>query len=619
MQRTSSPADGDKSPGSPGKRLQNVAARSEKHKDASVQIATPAKRSKQRWPTAIERIGAALRVDLIDTPTRMRCLLLVFCMMGRAQFNWEVYRTVAGSVTRTMCNDGPGLYAELIANLLYASGLTTLDRFLDNLGRRLTVDIWKRLANVLHEQALEGGTFHRMQSEDQHKVENPIQRIMEVKDLLADVKTQVMTTGNQVWQMLYSLPMFIRGGGVAPAFTLLGLYLIHYVVRNRWMPNFKAITAKYTSYEANFQVAQTRVRHVAEPVAFSGGGEMERLRIEEHFERLCEHRMSSLGQEFLYNFLTAFFIQYDSLPMWFHRLLSFNFAWRNVPIGGASPASAVQNYLYDRTISVNLAGVQSLAAFSAEWGKMDGKATRVLELYEALDMLRKEPKVSMSADSSLDALAVENLDLVTPKSECMAANLSFSVESGSPLLITGPNGSGKTSLARVLLGLWRCAGDGAKVTIPSSLTMVPQKPYLAPGTLGDQVSYPNKFAAETDAEIAARALHATGIYYLYERAGEQSWSYRCTWEEVLSGGEQQRICLARAFFHRPKFALLDECTSMVAADAEEGLYSTAIKEFGITPLTFSQRLFLSSWQSNELRLGDNSEAGWSISKIDAAS
>jgi len=327
--------------------------------------------------------------------------------------------------------------------------------------------------------------------------------------------------------------------------------------------------------------------------------------------------MSSLGQEFLYNFLTAFFIQYDSLPMWFHRLLSFNFAWRNVPIGGASPASAVQNYLYDRTISVNLAGVQSLAAFSAEWGKMDGRATRVLELYEALDMLRKEPQVQEppSTDFRDDILVVKSLDLVTPKGDCLVADLSFSVEAGSPLLITGPNGSGKTSLSRVLLGLWSRAGDNASIEIPASLMMVPQKPYLAPGSLGDQVSYPKKFVPIDDNALAVEALRATGIYYLLERAGERSWSYRCTWEEELSGGEQQRMCLARAFFHRPKFALLDECTSMVAADAEEGLYLSAIKDFGITPLTFSQRLSLSRWHRDELRLGDNSEVGWSISKI----
>ena len=75
----------------------------------------------------------------------------------------------------------------------------------------------------------------------------------------------------------------------------------------------------------------------------------------------------------------------------FHRLISVNFAWKNVPTGGvpllhlggwggASPASAVQNYLYDRgpcmcgqlwrgTISMSLVGVQALTAFPAELAK----------------------------------------------------------------------------------------------------------------------------------------------------------------------------------------------------------------------------------------------------------
>ena len=81
-----------------------------------------------------------------------------------------------------------------------------------------------------------------------------------------------------------------------------------------------------------------------------------------------------------------------------------------------------------------------------------------------------------------------------------------------------------------------------------------------------------------------------GLEHLLERS-HGSWDARCMWEEVLSGGEQQRIALSRALFHRPDFVLLDECTSMVAADAEERLYD-CVTAVGVTPLTMSQRLFL---------------------------
>jgi len=248
---------------------------------------------------------------------------------------------------------------------------------------------------------------------------------------------------------------------------------------------------------------------------------------------------------------------------------------------------------------------------------IDGRATRLLELREAIEdeSTRLAPQVMLESSEG-DKLAVRSLDLVTPKDVCLAAGLTFEVKRGAPLLVTGPNGCGKTALARVLLELWPGAGIGAALAMPPDLLIVPQKPYLCPGTFGDQVTYPKNFAQGEDEEKVEAAVRAVGIGYLIDRFwGTGGWQHRTKFEEVLSGGEQQRLTLSRALFHQPAFALLDECTSMVAADAEEQLYRTAIKDFGITPLTFSQRLFLADLHSNELRLGDNSEAGWALEAV----
>ncbi|CAE6928588.1 ABCD1 [Symbiodinium natans] len=323
---------------------------------------------------------------------------------------------------------------------------------------------------------------------------------------------------------------------------------------------------------------------------------------------LCDR---SKTDEFTYNFLTEFFLLYDNLPIWFHRLISFNFAWRNVPVGGASPASAVQNYLYDRTISMSLVGVQALTSFPAQLAKMDSRATRLLELREALELAGRDQPPALGEERS--NVAVRNLTLATPNRVTLAEGLTFQVDKGAPILITGPNGAGKTALARVLLGLWNTSGRDMQVSVPRSLSIVPQRPYLAPGCLGDQVTYPKRFRLDQDAGQAGKALSAVGLEHLLERQ-EHGWNAYCAWEEVLSGGEQQRLALSRALFHQPDFALLDECTSMVAADAEERLYD-GVTAAGVTPLTMSQRLFLPKLHKQELRLGVDSASRWSLAQL----
>merc|ERR1711916_150052 len=221
-------------------------------------------------------------------------------------------------------------------------------------------------------------------------------------------------------------------------------------------------------------------------------------------------------------------------------------------------------------------------------------------------------------------IAFQDVDIVSPAGNCCVYNLNFVVKPGKSLMVTGPNASGKSSLFRTMGGLWtiptgqikRPVDAKSKIVTPKQIFLVPQKPYSSQGSLADQITYPDvveKRSAQEEALLLS-LLTLCGIQYLVDR-NEKGWDHVQKWEDTLSLGEQQRIGMARLFYHQPRFAILDECTSAVSIDIEKRLYDEASK-LNITSITVSQRLALTEYHDTELRLGDcEGEDGWSIHKI----
>ncbi|XP_065265445.1 ATP-binding cassette sub-family D member 3 isoform X3 [Emys orbicularis] len=208
----------------------------------------------------------------------------------------------------------------------------------------------------------------------------------------------------------------------------------------------------------------------------------------------------------------------------------------------------------------------------------------------------------------------DHVPLATPNGDILIRDLNFEVRSGANVLICGPNGCGKSSLFRVLGELWPLFGGCLTKPERGKLFYVPQRPYMTLGTLRDQVIYPDTVEDQRKKGIADQVLKEyldnVQLGQILEREG--GWDSVQDWMDVLSGGEKQRMAMARLFYHKPQFAILDECTSAVSVDVEGYIYSHC-RKVGITLFTVSHRKSL--WKHHDFYLHMDGRGNYEFKKI----
>ena len=398
-------------------------------------------------------------------------------------------------------------------------------------------------------------------------------------------------------------------------------------------PNFSEAIQVRGALEADFRSAHSKIVAGAEEIAFSNGEARERTVVQRCYDRLREYS----ERVFLQNFRYFCCEEYVTRYVWSSiGLLQVAFIAFRAQLPAAETAKRV--VVMRRIMAKNGAATEKFMRGVKQIHEFAGVTSGLMQVFAALRSVeaaaaaaaeRAELRTVEYCDPT--DLAVEDLVVATPSNEILIKSLTFRLRRGDRLLVLGPNGCGKSSLFRVLCGLWPQRGgkihlprppaaassegtpatcalceDPSKVTSSSAVFFLPQKPYVMRGTLREQLHYPDPTprAGMSDADLM-EIVESVKLRYLVDHAGGLDTVE--DWGEILSGGEKQRIGLARIFYHRPLYAVLDECSSAINADAEQAIFGRLVGA-GTTLITISHRQTLQQFH-NKLLIFD-SEGGY---------
>lgn len=495
-----------------------------------------------------------------------------------------------------------------------------------------------RLTKYLYDQYLKGFTYYKMSNLDS-RISNADQLLTTDVDKFCDTITDLYSNISKPLLdiVIYVYRLTTQLGGKTPSLLIAYLIIAGWFLTYLRRPTGR-MTVTEQKLEGEFRYINSRLITNSEEVAFYQGNQREKLILLASFEKLTNHLRKFLEFRVGMGIIDNIVAKYIATVVGFYSVSIPFFAVRHPLLAGCGKEERFRHYYESGRMMVKLAeAIGRLVLSGREMTRLAGFTARVTDLIKVLKDLNQGHYVrtmvgnagsvlSVVANSTDDGLAnsrkqlsmplipgsgriifqdniirFDKVPLVTPNGDILVDELTFEVRSGINVLVCGPNGCGKSSLFRVLGELWPLFGGTLTKPPRGKLFYIPQRPYMTLGTLRDQVIYPHTreealHRGKTDDDLANH-LERVKLSYLLSREG--GWDAIADWIDVLSGGEKQRIAMARLFYHQPQFAILDECTSAVSVDVEGSMYQYC-REVGITLFTVSHRRSL--WKHHEYYL-----------------
>ena len=429
--------------------------------------------------------------------------------------------------------------------------------------------------------------FYRLELQAQNGTDNPDQRIQEdVQQFTADTvslslglldaSVTLLSFIGILWALSggfsfelggasYNIPGFMVW--MALLYALSGSLLGHWIGRSMASLNFQQ-----QRLEADFRHHLMRVREYSEAIALDRGADVERTSLQTRFAQVIDNFMRLLRVQKRYTWFSS---GYGQAAVVFPMLVaSPRYFSGAIQLGELMQISSAFGQVQE-SLSWFITNYSRLASWQATTLRLTSfqDQMQAIETIPATQLVGGQVSlpaidsdISDLGNKGLNQLITPTLTISLPNKVVLLNHVNFQVNAGDRILIRGPSGCGKSTLLRVFAGIWPYVQPPVHIALPEGTVFMPQRPYFPQGKLRDALTYPQTRSAHSDAQLQ-QALIDVHLRHLIDKLNEEGH-----WTQQLSGGEQQRLSMARVFLKQARWVFADEATSALDEALEQAMY-----------------------------------------------